>query len=96
MIDVICERLRKNDKQSFVIGLGIGYSKNIGGGFYHNVKLDNPTSDNNKIFDVCSSLFDHYYLDKPIRKVTICCGKLINKVGVQLNIFETIDEIKEK
>ena len=96
MVDVICERLRKNNKQCNVVSLGIGYSKTYGGGFYHRIKLDSPTDDNKEIKDICSIIFDRYYTNTPIRKVTIACGSLIPKVGVQLNIFETIEDTLEK
>ena len=36
MLDVISARLRSNHKVCNVIGLGIGYSKNVGGGSYSN------------------------------------------------------------
>ena len=96
MVDVVCERLRKNNKLSQVIGLGIGYSKIYGGGFYHTIKLDNPTDDNKTIRDICSIIFDRYYNNSPIRKVTISCGNLSPKLGVQLNLFETIEDIEDK
>ena len=96
MTDVICERLRKNNKQCNVVALGIGYSKNCGGGFYHRIKLDSPTDDTKQIKDICSIIFDRYYTNMPIRKVTISCGNLTPKIGVQLNIFETIEETEEK
>lgn len=95
MIDVICTRLRKNNKQSSIISLGIGYSKNIGGGFYHGIKLDIPTDSNKQIKEICYIIFDRYYANLPIRKVTISCGSLSSKIGIQLNIFEDIREIEE-
>lgn len=93
MVDVICERLRRNNKQCNTIGLGIGYSKSVGGGFFHNIKLDAPTSDINYIKDMCYLLFDRFYEYLPIRRVSISASNLTDKVGVQLNIFETVDDI---
>ena len=43
MVDVLTGRLRNNNKQTKCIGLGIGYSKDEIGGFYHTIKLDTPT-----------------------------------------------------
>mgnify|MGYP006990224096 CR=1 FL=1 len=40
MVDVVTKRLRANNKQALNIGLAIGYSKNIGGGFYHTIKVE--------------------------------------------------------
>lgn len=96
MVDLIAARLRKNNKQSTVLGFGIGYSKDIHGGFYHSVKLDAPTDSNTEITKYCNMLFDRYYDFLPIRKVTISCGGLVPKMGVQLNLFETVEKVKEE
>ena len=40
MVEVVTMRLHKNHVTSSLIGLGIGYSKDVGGGFYHQIKLD--------------------------------------------------------
>ena len=89
-------RLQKNHKTCSVIGLGIGYSKNIGGGFYHQVKLNNPTDQEKDILANCLMIFDKFYENLPIRKVTISCGNLQNKDGIQLNLFEHLEEIREQ
>lgn len=94
MIDQLCARLRLNNKQTTIIGLGISYSKDIGSGFYHTLKLDAPTDSNKDIFNHCIMLFDRYYEFLPIRKVSISCGGIVSKKGVQLNLFENVDNIK--
>lgn len=96
MVEVIGLRLHKNHKACTVIGLGIGYSKSIGGSFYHQVKLNHPTDLERDILANCLMIFDKFYEDLPIRKVTISCGNLTNKDGVQLNIFDNITELKEQ
>ena len=108
MIDLLCARLRKHHKETNIIGLGISYSKSVGGGFYHSIKVI-ATDQAKDIFNICIMLFDKYYDFLPIRKVTITCAGLNDKQGHQLNIFETsqdiikndkinqaIDEIKNK
>lgn len=96
MVDVIATRLRTNNKQTTVIGFGIGYSKEVNGGFYHSVKLDNPTDKTSEILINCFNIFDRYYTYLPIRKVSISCGGLIKKTGVQLSLFESLnDTIKD-
>lgn len=92
MVDVLTQRLRRIKKQCLVIGLGIGYSKNISGGFNHSLKLDNYTNNSKDILDVCFLLFDKYYESLPIRKVSISLSGLIDDYGVQLNIFETYED----
>ncbi len=109
MISVLGTRLRTSGYVAKTIGLGIGYSKMIQGGFYHHQKLEVATNDEEIIKKVCFLLFDRYYEDLPIRKVSISCGDLEKQTGKQLNLFEdyestmkketmnkTIDEVKEK
>ena len=96
MVEVVAMRLHKNHVTSSLIGLGIGYSKDVGGGFYHQIKLDQPTDVENVILSNALMIFDKYYEDLPIRKVTVSCGRLQEKSGVQLNIFDNIEKIKEQ
>jgi len=109
MVETMTARLRANKKQTGGIGLGIGYSMNVGGGFYHVTKLPTTTSSSHEILDVCNNIFDNYYTHFPIRKVTIALFHLEEKTATQLNLFqnfeetlkeehinETIDTIKEK
>lgn len=91
MVGVITARLRTNNKQTTNIGLGITYSKEIQGGFYHSMKLSCPTDSEKEINQICLLLFERYYNNLPIRKVSISCGGLIKKTGVQLNLFEPLE-----
>ena len=95
MIEVLCARLRNSHMESSVIGLGIYYSKSIGGGFYHTMKLDNPTDDAEIIFNICDILFCRYYEELPIRKISISIGQLSKKIGMQLTIFEEFEQKKK-
>ena len=96
MVEVVAMRLHKNHVTSSVIGLGIGYSKDVGGSFYHQIKLDQPTDIESVILANALMIFDKYYEDLPIRKVTVSCGRLQEKSGVQLNIFDNIEKIREQ
>ena len=96
MVEVVAMRLHKNHVTSSLIGLGIGYSKDVGGSFYHQIKLDQPTDIESVILANALMIFDKYYEDLPIRKVTVSCGRLQEKSGVQLNIFDNIEKIKEQ
>ena len=108
MVDVLTERLRKNNKMTKCISLGIGYSKEIDNGFYHSTRLDNPTDSAYEILKYCLIIFDKFYEYLPIRKVTIACGDLQKRDNVQLSLFDekkeqkknsinvTIDNIKNK
>ncbi len=109
MVDLLVMRLRKNNKLTKCIGLGIGYSKEIDTGFYHTIKLDSATDMGSEILKYCLIIFDKFYEGLPIRKVTICCANLEKKEAKQLNLFDdnfkdennqninaTIDLIKDK
>ena len=110
MAGTLTRRLRSDVQECQVIGFGITYSKVTGGGFYHSLKMDQPTDDTGKIHAVCLSIFDKFYEENmPIRKVSISLGKLSKKSGRQLDLFssleimekqdkmmQTIDEIHEK
>lgn len=89
-------RLRKNHKDTTVIGFGIKYSKSYGGGFYHSRKLANPTHDVKVIYNTCLSLFDKFYEDYPIRQVSISLAGLVDNNTKQLNLFENYDEHVKK
>ncbi|MBE5806329.1 MAG: Y-family DNA polymerase [Clostridiales bacterium] len=95
MVDVLAARLRKHNKQALCIGLGIGYSKEINDGFYHSIKIDNPTDSAYDILNYCLIIFDKFYNNFPIRKVTVSCSNLKKKENHQLNLFET-EQIKEE
>lgn len=92
MIEVLTFRLRRNRKKCNVIGFGIGYSKAYGGGFYHSRRLPNSTNDKDVIENVCLSMFQKFYEDYPIRKVSISLGGLENNNTEQLNLFEPYEE----
>lgn len=94
MVDVISARLRNSQKLAKTIGLGIGYSKEESGGFYHTIKLDNPTDSSYEILNYSLLIFDKFYENYPIRKVTVCCSSLVKKENKQLNLFE-LDNISE-
>lgn len=96
MVDLLTIRLRTNNKQTTIIGLGIIYSKEIQSGFYHTLKLDAATDSNKEINKVCNIIFDRYYNDLPIRKVSICYGGLTTKKGIQLNLFDEYSNIQEE
>lgn len=93
MVDVVSKRLRDAKLQCLVVGLSVGYSKNVGGGFYHVMKLESPTNSNKVIFEVCRLLFDRFYQGEPIRRIGVTAGRLRKKDNIQLNLFENYDEI---
>lgn len=96
MIDVLCRRLRNLKELCGNIGFGCSYSRNVGGGFYHSLKLDTYTNDENIIYKTCMMIFDKFYDNSPIRKVSIRFGSLVIDNKLQLNLFENYEEIEAK
>ena len=95
MVEIVTRRLREKNMVSACIGLGIGYSKNVGDGFFHMTKLEVATDHETIIKNTCFLLFDRFYENLPIRKITISCAKLSKKIGTQLNFFQEYEEIKK-
>ncbi len=96
MVSVVAKRLRETNMHSSAIGLAIGYSKSVGGGFYHTMKLDTPTDSEKRVGEICFLLFDKYYQDQPIRKVGVSALRLTKKDSVQLDLFSSIEEVKKE
>lgn len=93
MIEKLAKRLRQDKKLTSCIGLGITYSKEYNDGFYNIQKLDNGTYDERLIYETCLNIFDKHYNGLPIRKVSVTFARLTDDDGIQLNIFETPEEI---
>lgn len=96
MVEVLTARLRRNHKKAKVVGFGIGYSQAYGGGFYHSRKLPTATNDKDAIYGMCNTIFQKFYEDYPIRKVSISLSGLEEDNVEQLNIFESYDEKVKK
>ena len=97
-VNILARELRQAKQLTSLIGLGISYSRSIGGGFYHMMKIDDKIDNENKIYDYIMYLFDRYYENNmPIRKISISLGKLSPNDKYQINIFEDYDKVvKEK
>ena len=96
MVEVLMVRLHKNHKTCCVVGLGIGYSKSVGGSFFHQVKLSEATDLEQDVLANVLMIFDKFYDNLPIRKVTVSCGGLKEKQGIQLNIFDEVEKVVEQ
>ena len=87
MCSTLAKRLREKKQVCKLVGFGIGYSKAVGGGFYHSGKLSNDTNNEKDIYEACISIFNNYVDDLPIRKVSISLSKISNDIYHQLSIF---------
>lgn len=94
--NILARELRTNKVKTGLVGLGIKYNKNIGGGFYHSMKISELIDNENKIYDYVMYMFDRYYkTNMPIRAISIACGKLEHNNTYQINIFEDFEKIKK-
>ena len=109
MNDDLLVRLRSEHYQCKTISLGIYYSKEIQGGFYHQYSFDSYTDDAKMIEEAFLSLFDTYSEDYPVRRIMLSATSLkklhyfqptllesISEQDRRRNLYRTIDKIKRK
>ena len=94
MCDDLSMRLRNEEKQTELVSLYIGYSKNTMGGFSRQMSLLQPTDDTDKLFSALMEIYKEHIQDYPIRRIGINFGKLSQSGFKQMNMFE--DEKKSK
>ncbi|SEI13405.1 DNA polymerase V [Halobacillus karajensis] len=102
-----CRRARMDDKEGRTIHLGIGYSREVGGGFSRSMSIQNPTNLTMDMYDVCLKLFHRFYDGvSKIRRASVALTNLCEESDVQLSLFdnqpkkkdlsEVMDSIREK
>lgn len=94
MCDDLSSKLRKENKQTELVSLYIGYSKDTMGGFSRQMSLLNATDDTEELYNALIEIYDEYIRDYPIRRVGISFGKLSTNGFKQINMFD--DAKKEK
>lgn len=93
MVDDVARRLRLHKKVARTIHFGVGYSKEVGGGFSRQITLEQPTSNASVIYETCLSLFHTYYEDEPIRRVHVSVGNLMDQHTYQFSLFEDAERL---
>jgi DNA polymerase V len=89
MIDDVTRRLRMSKKVAKTVSLGIGYSKEVGGGFGRQMSFDQPTSSTSEIYQACMKLFyDNYEPGEPIRRIHVSLSHLMEQHIYQFSLFE--------
>nr|WP_211221974.1 Y-family DNA polymerase [Lacticigenium naphthae] len=92
MADQVAARLRQHHAESGLIHISIGFSKDIVvKGFSHQMKIPS-TNQSRRIIETSLSLFRKYYVNYPVRQVSIRCGKIRHKTELQLDLFEDPEE----
>ena len=94
MCDDLSSKLRKENKQTELVSLYIGYSKDTMGGFSRQMSLLNATDDTEELYNALIEIYDEYIRNYPIRRVGISFGKLSTNGFKQINMFD--DAKKEK
>ena len=92
MVDELASRMRNQEKMTHVVGVFIGYSKNLGG-FARRSTLLSATDDTQTLVDAILEIYQHNIKDLPIRNIGISFGDLCPASHQQLNVFE--DEEKQ-
>lgn len=93
MVDTVAKRLRAADKKGYTVNLGVNYSKEYGGGFNRQTTLLFPTSNESDIYNACLDLFEKYYDDLPIRKLSIRVSSIVTNYHVQMNLFKDMNKV---
>ena len=88
MNDDLAMRLRAHCKTTRRLGVGVRYTFSEGGGFSHQVTLDYPTDDTDKIYEDLLKIYEKYVGNHKIRGVYITYSQLESNDYEQLNLFE--------
>lgn len=97
MVDDVARRLRISRKQASTVHFGVGYSKDYGGGFARQVKLDQPSMNESDIYKACLQIFEKHYEGDPIRHVYVSVSQLVDKQDYQFDLFTDVEQlIKEQ
>ena len=92
MVDELSSRMRNQEKMTHVVGIFIGYSKNLGG-FARRSTLLAATDDTQTLLEAILEIYKKNVKDLPIRNISISFGGLSPASHQQLNVFE--DEEKQ-
>lgn len=108
-VDEIATELVMRNLSCRLIGIAIGYAKNVGGGFARQRTLENPTNSRKVLLEEFTKLYFDNVKDYPIRRINVRVAKLTSDQFVQMDLFnnafkskkehdlyETIGELQEK
>ena len=92
-----------------MIGLGVGYSKAVGGGFYRQYTFPHKTNSKKMLLEGFRKLYFDNIEDLPIRRIQVRVGALskadylqtdlftdVNKAEKEYNLLKTMGEIRTK
>jgi DNA polymerase V len=96
MVEQLVTELIMRKQCCQLIGLGIGYAKQYGGGFGRQLTFDCKTNSRQKILEGFLCLYEKHISDLPIRSVSVRLGKLENESHVQTELFETTEHAQKE
>lgn len=95
LCEEVCRRARTANMAGKTIHLGIGYSKETGGGFNRSKSIELPTNITMDVYKVCMQLFTTFYDGhSDIRRVYVTLDNLFADDETQLDLFN--DRGKQK
>ncbi|MEH7222869.1 UV damage repair protein UvrX [Bacillus sp. JJ1566] len=88
MCEEVARRARRHQKAGRTISLGIHYSQDeFGGGFYRSKTIETPTNITIEMYRVCLELFEKFYAQKTVRKISIALSNIEDDTQMQLDLF---------
>jgi len=96
MVDDVSRRLRIHKKQAKTVHFGLGYSKDVGGGFARQMQLPQSSNIASQIYRICLKLMDKFYDNSPIRSVRVSASNLVDQQGYQVSLFEDIEQVTKE
>ncbi|WP_070121610.1 DNA polymerase thumb domain-containing protein [Bacillus marinisedimentorum] len=89
MCEEVARRARTHKKAGRTVSLGIGYSKDEGGGGFHRSRtVSQPTNVTMDLYEVCLELFHEHYNGGTVRKISIALSSITGDENVQLSLFD--------
>jgi DNA polymerase V len=97
MCEEVARRARRAGKAGRTMSLGIGYSKDEGGGGFHRSKtIEQPTNITMEIYQVCLELFRTFYQGQTVRNISITLSNVCEDAETQLTLFSLDHPEKRK
>ena len=88
MCDDLSYRMRNEGKQTELVSLYIGYSKETVGGFSRQMSLLQRTDDTDELFNALMEIYHKHVQNYPIRRIGINFGKLSDEKYMQMDMFD--------
>lgn len=91
MVDMLCKRLRDNNKYTRKVYLKIKYSRDLEKDFYDTMRLEHASDNSRELYEVIRYLYEKHVEALPIRKVSISFSSLEERGANQLSLFDKDD-----